>query len=113
MIRSKKLSGAILGLVLVGCAIGLWGGGAFQEQTLGASNHFDGSVISRTGASLMIQASPDSDIVAFRVESNAPITKDGERVTLERLGEGDIVAIDFQMKNDQRIATNIVARSQL
>src|SRR5712691_9816875 len=96
LIRSY-LAGALL---IAGAAWFLLAGGAFQADAVTAENQFEGTVMSAGASMLMIQSTPDNDMLLFRVESNPQITKDGERVTLEKVTSGDVVTVVFKKSKD-------------
>lgn len=100
---------ALLSLT-VGAALVLFALWPFQADAT-PDNHFEGTVMSAGASALMIQTSPDNDTIAFRVEPKAAITRDGEKVSLDKVASGDNVTVESTVKENERIATNIVAHS--
>lgn len=109
--RTKLRASGIVGLALIGCVVLLWGAGAFEADAVTADNHYEGTVISAGDSTLMIQSVPDNDTFTFRVEPNAQITKDGQRVSLEKVTSGDSVTVVFTTGKNESIATSIAAHS--
>lgn len=107
------LSPTKAGLALLAVLVGGWmlfSGGAFEADAV-TDDQYQGTVMSAGDSALMIESTPDNNMLSFRVESSTQITKDGERVKLEKVSNGDGVTVVSKSKNNERIATSIAAHS--
>ena len=100
---------AIAGLFAV--ALMLVVANTFRTIEAAAEQSYEGTVMSTGDSTLMIQTAPDSDARSFDVASDAKITKDGEKSTLDRVVTGDLVTIAVSVRDAREVALNIVARS--
>lgn len=103
----------LVALMLIGCGAGLamfLYGGAFEADAVTDSED-QGTVMSAGGSTLTIQSAPDNDPLSYRIESTTQITKDGRRVPLEKISDGDSVTVMSKIKEDSRVATSIVVRT--
>jgi hypothetical protein len=100
-------------LILIGGAAGmmmLLYGGAFEADAV-TDGQDHGTVMSVVAPALMIETAPDHDTMTFRVESTTQINKDGREVGLEKVVNGDSVTVVSKIKDNERIATSILART--
>jgi hypothetical protein len=107
----KTCSFCGVGIAFVGVIVWYLGSGAFVADATGGDNHYKGTVMSTEFETLMIETAPDKEPVTFRVDSRAQILKDGQRVRLEEIAQGDTVSVDTKGTENERVATMIEARS--
>lgn len=109
-LRSTKFR---LATILIAGTLGtmmLLYGGAFEADAV-TDGQTHGTVISVITPTLMIETAPDYDTMSFRVESTTKISKDGRKVGLEEVVSGDSVIIVSKTKDDERIATTVLAKT--
>src|SRR4029450_4679140 len=100
-----------LGIAFAGVIAWFLGSGAFKADATGGVNHYKGTVMSTEFETLMIETAPDNELVRFQVDSRAQILKDGQRVRLEEIAQGDTVSVDTKGTENERVAIMIEARS--
>lgn len=109
----KPSKARLAALILIGAGAGmmmLLYGGAFRADAV-TTGQEHGTVMSVVAPMMIIETTPDHDTMIFRVDSTTEITKDGRRVGLEKVTDGDSVTVVSKIKNDERIATSILART--
>jgi hypothetical protein len=111
-LKWNRTHSAVAGMLAV--ALVLVVANMFRTTPASADESYDGRVMMSSGDStLMVQLTPDSDAREFKVATDAKITKDGEKSSLDKLSTGDQVTIAVAVRNSEEIATTIVARSPL
>src|SRR5687768_2647529 len=102
-----------IAIVLLGLGIGMNGEGFLEPQTVAAKagvETVEGVVMMAGNSRLMI--TPDSgDIVELAVAPTARIVRDGEVTELDGLHAKDHVHVMFTGNGQDRLATDIIARS--